>query len=131
MPSLFSDLFLDQWPEFIDRRATAPQINVIETDKKFKIEIAAPGMTKDDLKVELNNDNQLIVCMEKEMEGKGDGADIADIVDMTDVTSVTDVTRGHTPLQRYSVTDAIENPIIPTVPTDILVSDEDEDYCPF
>ena len=65
------------------------------------------------------------------MEGKGDGADIADIVDMTDVTSVTDVTMGHTPLQRYSVTDAIENPIIPTVPTDILVSDEDEDYCPF
>jgi HSP20 family protein len=41
---------------------------VIETDKKFKIEIAAPGMTKDDMKIELNGDNQLIVCLEKEAE---------------------------------------------------------------
>lgn len=74
LPGLFGDIFLDQWPEFYAKRGTTPQINVIETDKKFKIEIAAPGMTKDDLKVELNNDNQLIVCMEKEMEKKGDGA---------------------------------------------------------
>ena len=73
MPSLFSDLFLDQWPEFIDRRATAPQINVIETDKKFKIEIAAPGMSKDDLKIELNGDNQLIVSLDKECKRDENG----------------------------------------------------------
>lgn len=73
LPGLFGDMFFDQWPEFYTKRST-PQINVIETDKKFKIEIAAPGMTKDDLKVELNNDNQLIVCLEKEMDKKEDGA---------------------------------------------------------
>jgi HSP20 family protein len=73
LPGLFGDVFFDQWPELYSKRGTTPQINVIETDKKFKIEIAAPGMTKDDLKVELNSDNQLIVCLEKEMDKKEDG----------------------------------------------------------
>ena len=52
--------------EIYTKRGTTPQINVIETDKKFKIQIAAPGMTKDDFKIELNADNQLVVCLEKE-----------------------------------------------------------------
>ena len=68
LPGVFGDLFYDQWPEVFAKRGGAPQINVIETDKKFKVEIAAPGMTKDDFKVELNGDNQLIVCLDKECE---------------------------------------------------------------
>ena len=73
LPGLFGDMFFDQWPELYAKRGTTPQINVIETEKKFKIEIAAPGMTKDDLKVELNNDNQLIVCLDKEVDKREDG----------------------------------------------------------
>lgn len=73
LPQLFGDLFYDQWPELYFKRGTTPQINVIETDKKFKIEIAAPGMTKDDFKVELNGDNQLVVCLEKESERAPEG----------------------------------------------------------
>lgn len=73
MPSIFGDLFYDQWPEVFAKRGTTPPINVIETDKKFKVEIAAPGMTKDDFKVELNGDNQLIVCLEKECERDENG----------------------------------------------------------
>lgn len=68
VPSVFADLFADQWPELWSRRTTTPQINVIETDKKFKIEIAAPGMSKDDFRVELNADGQLVVCLDKETE---------------------------------------------------------------
>ena len=68
LPGVFGELFYDQWPEVFARRGAQPAINVIETDKKFKVEIAAPGMTKDDFRVELNADNQLIVCMEKSVE---------------------------------------------------------------
>ena len=68
LPGVFGDLFYDQWPDVFPKRSTTPAINVIETDKKFKIEIAAPGMTKDDFKVELNGDNQLVVCLDKEVE---------------------------------------------------------------
>lgn len=68
LPDMWGDLFYDQWPALYPKRGTTPQINVIETDRKFKVEIAAPGMTKDDFRVELNADNQLIVCMEKSVE---------------------------------------------------------------
>ena len=44
---------------------------VIETDKKFKVEIAAPGLTKEDFKIELNSENQLVVCLEH-CDEKGD-----------------------------------------------------------
>lgn len=74
LPGVFSDLFYDQWPEVFTKRGQQPAINVIETDKKFKVEIAAPGMTKDDFRVELNADNQLIVCMEKRCD-EGDKKD--------------------------------------------------------
>ena len=74
LPGVFSDLFYDQWPEVFAKRGQQPAINVIETDKKFKVEIAAPGMTKDDFRVELNADNQLIVCMEKRCD-EGDKKD--------------------------------------------------------
>lgn len=67
LPDMWGDLFYDQWPALYPKRGTTPQINVIETDRKFKVEIAAPGMTKDDFRVELNADNQLIVCLEKEV----------------------------------------------------------------
>ncbi|MBQ6612443.1 MAG: Hsp20/alpha crystallin family protein [Alistipes sp.] len=75
LPGVFSDLFYDQWPEVFAKRGPQPAINVIETDKKFAIEIAAPGMTKDDFRVELNADNQLVVCMEKSVDkdAKKDG----------------------------------------------------------
>ena len=72
LPDVWGDLFYDQWPALYPKRGTTPQINVIETDRKFKIEVAAPGMTKDDFKVELNGDNQLVVCLDKEVE-KVDG----------------------------------------------------------
>ena len=74
MPALLGDFFYDQWPEMFYRRGTTPQINVIETDKKFKVEIAAPGMAKEDFKVELTPDNQLVVYLEKVAE-KGDDAE--------------------------------------------------------
>lgn len=73
MPSMLGDLFMEQWPELYTKRNSTPQINVIETDKKFKIEIAAPGMTKDDMRVELNNENQLVVLLEKEVDRDADG----------------------------------------------------------
>lgn len=83
LPGMFGELFYDQWPELYTKRGTAPQINVIETDKKFKIEIAAPGMTKDDFHVELNADNQLIVCLDKECEKDANGKECCGDEDCT------------------------------------------------
>ncbi len=48
--------------------STAPAVNVIETDKEYKVEIAAPGLTRDDFKIDINEDNELTVSMEKKVE---------------------------------------------------------------
>lgn len=48
--------------------ATAPAINVIEDEKSYKVELAAPGMTKEDFNIHLNEDNMLVISMEKKTE---------------------------------------------------------------
>lgn len=50
--------------------ATAPAINVFETEKEYKVELAAPGMTKDDFNVHIDEDNNLVITMEKKNESK-------------------------------------------------------------
>lgn len=61
----------DFFNDFFDNRTlekvgvTSPAINVKENDKGYKIEVAAPGMCKDDFKVHLNKDGNLVVEMEK------------------------------------------------------------------
>ena len=50
--------------------ATAPAINVVEHDNEYAVEVAAPGMTKDDFNVHLDEDSNLVITMEKKSENK-------------------------------------------------------------
>jgi HSP20 family protein len=60
IPSVFSDFFnSDFWNEdFFNAPVTRwiPATNIRETKDAFNVEIAVPGMTKEDFKVELQND---------------------------------------------------------------------------
>jgi len=44
-----------------------PNVNILETATHYKIELAAPGLTKEDFKIELKKDN-LSVWAEKKVE---------------------------------------------------------------
>lgn len=68
LPSIFNDFFDTDWMGRTN--ATAPAINVIETDKDYKVEVAAPGMTKDDFNIQLTENNELVITMEKKNESK-------------------------------------------------------------
>ena len=61
------DFFGDSmWPELEVRRAnTMPAVNIIEEDKQYRIEVAVPGMSKNDFHIDLEN-NVLTICSEKE-----------------------------------------------------------------
>lgn len=48
---------------------------MIENDKDYKVEMAAPGMTKDDFKVNVDENNNLTICMEKKEEKKEEKKD--------------------------------------------------------
>ena len=68
LPSIFNDFFDTDWVE--RRSTTSPAVNILETDDCYKVEVAAPGMTKEDFKVHLNEDNELLITLEKRTEPK-------------------------------------------------------------
>lgn len=68
LPSIFNDFFDNEWMERAN--ATAPAINVIENEKDYRVEVAAPGMSKEDFNIKLDEDNNLVISMEKKSENK-------------------------------------------------------------
>jgi HSP20 family protein len=65
LPSIFNDFFDNDWME--KSNSTAPAINVFETEKDYTIEVAAPGLTKEDFKINVDSDDNLVISMEKKM----------------------------------------------------------------
>ena len=70
LPSIFNDFFNDEWFPMRAAMSATPAINVKESDKAFEIEMAVPGMTKEDFKVHVNDKDQLVVSVEKKNEKK-------------------------------------------------------------
>ncbi len=68
LPSIFNDFFDNDW--MVKANASAPAINVFETEKEYKVELAAPGMTKEDFNVHIDEENNLVISMEKKTENK-------------------------------------------------------------
>lgn len=66
LPTVFNDLFdAEYMPK---ANATAPAINVKETDKSYIVELAAPGMRKEDFDVNINHEGNLIIKMDHKQE---------------------------------------------------------------
>ncbi len=68
LPSIFNDFFDTDWMGRAN--ATAPAINVIEHDDDYCVELAAPGLSKDDFKVDVDQNDNLVITMEKKDEKK-------------------------------------------------------------
>ena len=66
IPDLFNDFFDNTWME--RSNCTAPAINVLETEKAYELELAAPGMTKEDFNVSLDSEGDLVIKMEKKSD---------------------------------------------------------------
>lgn len=71
-PALFDDLLgseLFNWGHnnFSSHNTTMPSVNIYENEDDFVVEMAAPGMKKDDFKVELDG-NTLTISSNKQQE---------------------------------------------------------------
>ncbi|MDR1408607.1 MAG: Hsp20/alpha crystallin family protein [Tannerella sp.] len=66
LPGIFNDFFGNEWVE--RQRASSPSMNIIENDKEYKVEMAAPGLTKDDFHIDVHDDDMLTVSVEKKSE---------------------------------------------------------------
>lgn len=73
MEDLFTEIpdFLKNEINKTDWKGSVP-VNVKETEKSFELEVIAPGFTKEDFKINLEN-NLLTVSAEKKEDVKADG----------------------------------------------------------
>ena len=77
IPSFFDDRLTRDWFNWplspTNSRNFLPAVNVKETSNAFELEVAAPGMSKQDFKVELDN-NLLVISARKENRHEGKDA---------------------------------------------------------
>lgn len=71
LPSVFDDMFNSDWfdnvPTLNRIGTSVPAVNIKEKEDSYVVEVAAPGMTRDDFKLELHND-VLTISSEKRSE---------------------------------------------------------------
>lgn len=66
LPEVFNDFFVNN--NMNRANATAPAINVQETADEYIVELAAPGMRKEDFDVNVNAEGNLTIKMESKRE---------------------------------------------------------------
>ena len=66
------DFFNWDHSNFSPTNTTIPAVNIKETNENFEVEMAAPGMNKEDFKVELEG-NTLTIFSERQQESKEEG----------------------------------------------------------
>ena len=68
IPSIFNDFFDNEW--LVKPNFSTPAINVIENEKDYKVEVAAPGMNKEDFNIHLNENQELVITVEKNSQNE-------------------------------------------------------------
>jgi HSP20 family protein len=77
-PVLQNNWLDNAFDDFFDTRAlsrmnaTAPAVNVKESDKAYTMEVAVPGIKKEFCRVTINNDGDLELAIENKFEHKGE-----------------------------------------------------------
>ncbi len=70
LPSIFNDFLNDNWVSVPKFSGTTPAINVTENEQNYEIEVAAPGMCKEDFNISLTKDGDIVIAMEKKSDNK-------------------------------------------------------------
>jgi HSP20 family protein len=71
IPSLFDDFFTRDFfngASGLKSGGVLPAVNIVETNDDFKIEVAAPGLKREDFKVELDNSMLTISSQHEEQK---------------------------------------------------------------
>lgn len=70
LPSLIENFFSRDMNDFFSQTAmqNVPAVNVIEHNDGFRIEVAAPGLKKEDFKLNLNHNNLTISAYREERQ---------------------------------------------------------------
>ena len=72
LADMFQNFLDSDFNDFFSRRFSDPAANIIENPESFQLDLAAPGMKKDDFKIHLEN-NILTISSEMEDEKQEEG----------------------------------------------------------
>lgn len=72
LPDIFDDFFGHDWNWLTTSQKATPAYNVTESDKAYTIEVAVPGIRKEDCKIRLNDD-VMTISVEKQQQLEEDG----------------------------------------------------------
>ena len=78
IPALFDDFF-KPWNEWFDnnnlarRPLTMPAVNITEDDQQYNIKVAAPGLKKNDFKIDMDGNMLTISAETEEQKEEKDG----------------------------------------------------------
>ncbi len=72
LADMFSNFFDSDFNDFFNHKFSDPAANIIEFPDSFQLDLAAPGMKKDDFKIHLDN-NVLTISSETENEKNDEG----------------------------------------------------------
>lgn len=75
LPTIFNDFFDDNTWMPTKAYGTTPAINVSEDDKEYKVEVAAPGMKKENFNVHVTQDGDLVISMEAKTDSSSNNDD--------------------------------------------------------
>lgn len=67
-PMLFNNVFNSVNDSWNRNSARDPQINISESKLNYKIEFSVPGLSKEDLTLTLDTDNNLVVSMDRKVK---------------------------------------------------------------
>lgn len=65
--SIFNDFFADNYLDKVSLGTTIPAVNIKETEQAFALSFAAPGLSKEDFKINLDH-QRLTISSEKKSE---------------------------------------------------------------
>lgn len=72
LPDIFDDFFGNDWNWLTTSSKSTPAYNVTESDAAFNVEVAVPGIRKEDCKIRLNDD-VMTIAVEKKQQLEEDG----------------------------------------------------------
>mgnify|MGYP001069223657 CR=1 FL=1 len=70
VPNMFNRFFENEFPTRFERNCgCAPAVNILEKEDQYEIQMSAPGMTKEDFKIEVEK-NMLTISFERKEENQ-------------------------------------------------------------
>lgn len=66
LPSIFNDFFGNEW--ITKNRSTVPAVNIMEDEKRYTVEVAVPGLKKEDINIRIDDNSHLIITVDTKKE---------------------------------------------------------------